>query len=594
MDNYFDLHFHPLTKNHLGAYDEKVPGKRGAAELTKKVEMSKGFMDYTDEVILRMLESQCCLEYLEKGNVRLGIAAISALELGIASSQSFFSDLMKNNLAKPFNRRYFDVVREGEVSYLNLFLREVEQYPKLRKAGELNFLSRYNAAKKQFGRKPRLVFGIEGGHNLCTKKIGNALEYDTFEDFEGNEFFDPKTKSLKDPSEVLKKLVKAFWDAQMDVLYLTLTHLTHIPEQHLATHAFGTKLLKHPSFYPFGNGLSDLGKEVIKTAYTLEDWGIEKKKPELLIDIKHLSLKSRLDLYKLRESTRDNKEGEKDFTKIPLIATHVGVTGYSINDWKDNLNLTKSVNHVDQGIKTIKISTKPKVAGFWGNGTKTEFTYNPCTINLMDEDIIEVVNSEGIIGVGLDVRLLGDESKTASSINNSEFLSTADFVTHFPYTGVRSLGFADAEEIRSEEAWLKPTKKEMHPLSFCFNIVHILAVIGLKANPQKAPEKYICVGSDFDGFIEPLKVCGNSQQMKDLESNLLKWLPIAAKTYQKENGGAADLFNFTKKKEKLKKVVDAILYKNGEDFLKGRGYFDEADSSKKKQLTDTAHANNLS
>ena len=190
-------------------------------------------------------------------------------------------------------------------------------------------------------------------------------------------------------------------------------------------------------------------------------------------------------------------------------------------------------------------------------------------INLMDEDIIEVVNSEGIIGVGLDVRILGYESSTASTIDTSEFITTADFITHFPYTSVQSLDFASAEEIRSEEAWLVPTKKEMHPLSFCFNIVHLLmAVIGLKANPRRKPESYICIGSDFDGFIEPLKICSDSRHMKDLESNLLKWLPVAAKKYQKENGGTADLFDFVKKKEELRKVVAAILYEQRTGFLK--------------------------
>lgn len=594
MDNYFDLHFHPIIKNHLGHYNKNVNAKRGTEELTKAIEMSKAFKDFTDETILRILESQSSVEQLEKGKVSLGVAAISALEFGIASSKSFFSDLMKSNLVKPFDKQYFDVVREGAVSYLNLFLKEVEQYRQLRvlknqkhtKESRLNFLGRFNDSIVPAEKKmPNLVFGIEGGHNLCMKKIGNALVYDKFEDFGDDDFFDPKKLSSKNPADVLGRLVSAFWDAQMDVLYLTLTHLTHIPEQHLATHAFGTKMLKHPSFYPFGNGLSDLGKAVIDKAYSLKAPGRKKVDSKLLIDVKHMSLKSRLDLYEYRK--------DKNYGNIPLIATHVGVTGYSINDWKDNLELKKCVNHVDQGIKTVKIHTRPKVAGYWGSEVKTAFKYNPCTINLMDEDIIEVVNSEGIIGVGLDVRILGYESSTANTIDTSEFITTADFITHFPYTSVQSLDFASAEEIRSEEAWLVPTKKEMNPLSFCFNIVHLLAVIGLKANPRRKPESYICIGSDFDGFIEPLKICSDSRHMKDLESNLLKWLPVAAKKYQKENGGTADLFDFVKKKEKLKKVVAAILYNNGRDFLKQRGYFKDAEQGEQEQQSDTAVATTI-
>ena len=123
----------------------------------------------------------------------------------------------------------------------------------------------------------------------------------------------------------------------------------------------------------------------------------------------------------------------------------------------------------------------------------------------------------------------------------------------------------------------------MHPLSLCFNIVHILAVIKLKSELEKEEDfkNYICIGSDFDGFIEPLKVCGGSQQMKELEANLLKWLPVAAKRYLEENGGADDLFDFTKKKQELEKVVKAILYENGRRFLKDRGYLSDDDTGSK-------------
>ncbi len=567
MDNYFDLHFHPIAKNYLARYDEQISNKREIRELTKAIEMSKGFKDFTDETILRTLESQCCIDYLKDGKVNLGIAAIAALEFGVASSKGFFSDSIKNNLTSPFSKRYFDVVQEGEVSYLNLFLREVEQYMTLKKGKIIGILNHKNTHEYP-EQSLKLGFAIEGGHNLCMKKIGNALEYDGFKDFEKGNVLDPKTIVSKNPAHVLGELVHKFREKGLDVLYLTLTHVTHIPEQHLATHAYATKLLKHPSFYPFGNGISELGLEVIDKAYSLGDKdsakdGTRDKDKVLrpvLIDITHMSLKSRLDLYHYRK--------DKGYSDIPLIASHVGVTGYSINDWKDNLDIQKCANHIDQGIKTVKIYTKPKVAGHWGSSIKEEFTFNPNTINLMDEDIIEVVHSEGIIGVSLNVRILGYESSSKLKMDTFEFITSSDFMTHFPYTSLQSFEYADTEEIQSEEAWLTPAQKEMHPLSFCFNIVHILAVIGLKAKPTLPAEKYICIGSDFDGFIEPLKVCSDSRHMKDLESTLMKWLPVATKRYQKENGGTSDLFDFAKKKKDLEKVVEAILYENGRDFYK--------------------------
>ncbi|MEP3211139.1 MAG: hypothetical protein ABJN95_18270 [Maribacter sp.] len=600
--NYFDLHFHPLAKNHL-APQSKDTYKDG--HLTKPINMSKAFKDYTEETILRRLESQSCIAYLREGHVGLGVAAIAALEFGLAASKGFVADILESNLKKPFDLEYFEAVKEGELSYLNLFLQEVELYrklrdeamPKLQQAGSLNLIKRYpDKQDRKSDSRPKLVFAIEGGHNLCMKKIGNTLEYDEFTSFNNN-FFDPSTvisRERKDPAMLLQKLVGSFRESGMDILYLTLTHLTHIPEQHLATHAFGLKTLKHPSFYPFGNGLTALGKEVIKRAYELKIQNGQHKTTSkqsngkdtdlaapVLIDIKHLSLKSREDLYEFRKKNKYNS--------IPLIASHVGVTGYSIHDWKDNLMLKKCVNHVDQGIKTVKIYTQPKMAGYWGGNIKKEFTFNPCTINLMDEDIIEVANSKGLIGLTLNMDLLGDELNSSKQDDNYEFMTTADFISYFPYNSLKALDYAGKEEMQAEEAWLSPPRRDLHPLNLCYNILHIMAVIGMKTIGNDKPEKFICIGSDFDGFIETTKICSDSRRMKDLEASLLKWLPVAAVKYQKVNGGTKDLFEFTKKKKVLDKVVAAILYENGKNFLEQQGFMvassenSETPQSSKKQ-----------
>lgn len=583
MDNYFDLHFHPVAKNFLSRYHE--PEKEEISTLMETVKMSKAFMDFTDEVALRTLESQCSIEQMKTGKVNFGVAAVSALEFGMVSSKGFFSDLIKSSLTKPFDKYYFEAVREGTVSYLNLFLREVAQYKKLVDEGKVKMYTHKNYREGFSENKPNLMLSIEGGHNLSIKKIGNSLDSDDFENYDSELFFDPKTESSLHPAEVLGRLVEYLRDWNMDVLYLGLTHMTHIPEQHLATHAFGTKRLKHPSFYPFGNGLSDLGKEVVEKAYGLrypvddnpnsnDCEETESRHRPVLIDVKHLSLKSRLDLYELRKGKYEN---------IPLIASHVGVTGYSINDWKDNLDTNRCTNHVDQGIKTVKIYTKPKVAGYHGSNVKTEFVYNPCTLNLMDEDIIEVANSRGMIALGLDVSLLGYESQPTGSYDAYEFLSTADFTYHFRYNSIRSLNFTGLQEIRSEEAWLKPEKNKLHPLSLCFNIVHIVAVIALRTDIED-PWKHICVGSDFDGFIEPLTVCSSSAHMKDLESTLHQWLPVAAEKYREENGGASDLFEFAEKRSVLEKVVQGILYDSGVRFV--TDYF----ATEKKEIEESLEA----
>ena len=574
MNNYFDLHIHPLAKNHLALKPKETSEKNRIEDLVGPVSMSKDFKDYTNETVLRKLESQSCIDYLNEGMVRFGVASVSALQFGMASSKGFFTDILKSGLKKPIAEQYFEMVKEGKVSYLNLLLKEIQQYIDLKEKCDIKYLNRGNAHELNES-VLNLVFAIGGGHNLCMKKIGNALEYDKFENFTKGDFYDPGTIPSKSPADVLESLVDKMREKKLEVLYLTLAQLTHIPEQHLATHAFGTKSMKHPSFYPFGNGLTELGKEVVKRASTLQieveendsktpnnkkgEDGVAKQSAPVFIDVTHLSLKSREDLYEFRR-----KEG---FEKIPLIASHIGVTGYSINGWKHNLEVEKCKNHVDQGIKTIKTYTRPKEAGYWGANDKKGFNFNPNTINLMDEDIIEIANSGGLIGVGLDVDILGYDSNFMDEKDNCEFLTTPDFIHFFPYKSIRLLEYATAEEIRAQESWLEPNRRELHPLSLCFNIVHILAVIGLKTAHKDSAEEYICIGSDFDGFIEPLRVCSDSRNLKNLEACLMKWLPVAAKEYQKVNGGTNDLFEFTKKKKDLEKVVRKILYINGSKFL---------------------------
>lgn len=64
MDNYFDLDFHPVAKKYLARYDDEMSTKRDIGESTKAIATSKVFKDFTDETILRTLESQCCINHL--------------------------------------------------------------------------------------------------------------------------------------------------------------------------------------------------------------------------------------------------------------------------------------------------------------------------------------------------------------------------------------------------------------------------------------------------------------------------------------------------------------------------------------------------
>lgn len=83
----------------------------------------------------------------------------------------------------------------------------------------------------------------------------------------------------------------------------------------------------------------------------------------------------------------------------------------------------------------------------------------------MDEDIIAIVNSGGgLMGLSLDAELLGNTTEALDMEDSCEFISTPDFTHYFPYTSVKTMEHASREQLRAEEAWLKPKGgKYTHP-----------------------------------------------------------------------------------------------------------------------------------
>src|SRR5690606_13176618 len=380
-----------------------------------------------------------------------------------------------------------------------------------------------------------LLVSIEGGHNLYRKKIGQTLEDDIdnpAKNIEDDFYYDLQTSDEVgiNPALSLQRFFKALWKNDMDVVYRCGTDLCHLSALFLATHVFGMKPPRHPTFFPTGNGLTTWGKEVIDACYNMEVKEKNKTvKTPVLVDIKHLGLKSRQDFYHYRK--------EKNY-QIPLVASHMGVTGYTLNEWKNALRADKCKLYNYEGARTVEVQMKRKRCGTWGSFVNNDFTFNPWSINLMDEDIVEVLDSNGLIGLSLDVRILGFQAKVGLNTGEqSEHLSTSDFQSHFPYLRLSNLPAEKLESMAVEaESWLLPTKEDRHPLALCFNIIHIAAV-GIMRSTIENPWKHICIGSDYDGLIEPVKICPDISNIDDLKFNLLKWLPVAADAYQKENGG---------------------------------------------------------
>ncbi len=505
---FIDFHCHPELKTFLSADIEQ-----NRIDCWQKINLGQ-FLELIDRVFLEnILGSQSSLSQLNYSSGTIALAGIYATEKAMVNGDLIrllgFNRNLKEVVRKLKDRNHnniidpdlLDRISMPQTSYFNMF-RETQAH--LLNSQHLNV--RYKVMKSFNDYDPamlNLVLTIEGGHNLCdqadtTTQDGNMVN---------------NLKALR----------------QSGKRYLFMS-LAHVERNSLCTHAFAMKLLKHNDFMPAGQGINPLGERVIKEALT----GI----PRILIDIKHMSLESRKQYYQILER-------EYSSADIPIVISHCGVTGVSWNE--------KPVVCRKKYPDWIKVRYfKPKGL----KGTK----FNPWSINIYDEEIKKIVDSNGLIGLNLDQRILGakqkmpkerDEFFSPDEFNSRDFrlqllkcIRSWDLADLFPDEDLQSYRLrrrvlhilseiiADGpgsgrsshiEEIAELYAQLRqrpPSPRGIKHL--CNNILHIVRVAGDEA------WKHISIGSDFDGLTCPVGSCKDAAEYSNLADGLKSMLPEMA------------------------------------------------------------------
>jgi microsomal dipeptidase-like Zn-dependent dipeptidase len=443
---------------------------------------------------LSIVRSQGSLDQAKEG--RVGLAVVSFISIERPMTSSFLVDHVAH-LFTVLDAKALDFSTYGDS--LDRFQGEIEHLKKSQQLDPANGQSFkiLNSIKEYDEHKLNLIFSIEGGHNL---ESCNGTLLDNF-------------RSLK--------------QSEHRFLYLTLTHMTQFP---LATHAYSMKLIKsNDHFKPAGFGLTDLGKQIIDMAYD------ESIGPRILIDIKHLSLVSRYQFYQYRR--------EKGYQNIPILATHMGVTGIS----RDPRAMVKYWNKEKPPVRRddyVEINyDRPEGIGK-GLFRKTHF--NPWSINLYDEDIVEILDSGGLIGMNMDQRILGADKV------QGEFFSADEL--NYILSGYKDPGHKEEirqGELSDEEEADRDLNETKHLRHLCNNILHIVKVGGPRA------WKKICLGSDFDGLINPINYCTNLTEFPKLEAGLADMLP---QMMEEDTAYDYDQSNIEQK-------IRNIMYDNAVDFL---------------------------
>ncbi|HYE55976.1 MAG TPA: hypothetical protein VD996_14090, partial [Chitinophagaceae bacterium] len=302
-----------------------------------------------------------------------------------------------------------------------------------------------------------------------------------------------------------------------------ITHLQHLP---FGTHASGLQFIDDSLFFPEGSGLTQLGKNIVRKLHD----------NNILVDVKHMAYSTRIALYAERDI--------RGYTQ-PIICTHAGIAGCSWNErfkylrTAPQLVIAPSARNPQQLVRAWQVEhLKKKGHVKPPNSSNAMSAFNLSSINLYDEDIMQIFRSEGLIGISLDQRIVGYPGESIGHTidifpSDVEYIADADAQIFFGTQNPQNLpvfnGNQDEVLKGSEAEDHNMLTVDSHARYFLNQVVHILAVAKKNGHLQKALTQ-ICIGSDFDGLINPIDCCETAesftafrQQLSDIMKETNFW-----------------------------------------------------------------------
>lgn len=507
---FFDFHCHPGLKPQFSR-----PGKKPSPwdHIDAKLALGKGWDIRINSLFNEVLNSQSNLTQLVQNEVRMIGLILHAVENKIAVL------LAEKSIVNKGKVHLIDKVR---LQYLATGVHSFELINE-----ELDFLA-------------TAVSPIPGARFKIVNKASDFVETDANTVYgiiiiEGLHcFFDDPNAT--DSKQKFTQNFTNFTDAHT-VVSMNVCHMQQNP---FCNHAYGIQLFNPAHFFPTGQGITDWGKEVIRLM-------IQKN---ILVDIKHMSLKARIDLYLMLKV----QDVVPRFTQ-PIICTHAGTTGLRFIDRIKYIEKQP----VNLGLAYEVVYLKPKSRFY------DDVYHNCSSINLYDEDIENILLSDGIIGISFDQRILGfadDSGLTHVQVpHDVEYISHLEAGFFFGPTPQNLNVWPDDNNVWASEDFDdldKSLHADLHRKFLVNNIVHILWVASRHAfiGVDKAA-KQICMGTDFDGLINAIDCCKNANGLQRLKNDMRNDL---AKAIHKNGFHTlnADV------------LLDDLFYNNGKHFMLNR------------------------
>ncbi|WP_420149046.1 hypothetical protein [Spirosoma sp.] len=536
---YFDLHCHPTFKYSL-THATGQPVTAIEEPITIQFTgLATRFRGLAMWAFGEPLDSQSCFAQLFEGGSNLISHTIYSLEN--AYTRSSIISLL-GCVSNTLNKAKIDAIRSGVFGYQALAQEQIDTLIELAQnntsigAGgrQLKVINDFSEYDPNDSATLHVILNFEGGHCFYKNQLNSGSTVE---------------------QEIIDNL-KALKQRGLRPLYITLVHHA---QNALANHAFavpsqwagpGTNTDTVGGFNPTGAAITSLGRRFIDVALSEQDG------QPIYIDIKHMSLGSRMDYYDLRKQKYPN---------IPIIASHIGVTGLS---WNDTLHRGQPiVRWVRQRPDYVEVKyndiisfpqTIPQPSPTNPLPAPTSVvTFNPWSINLYDEDITEILASDGLIGLSLDIRILGmgNDGQVAHE-HESERLSLNEQLFSVMRHGNNDFDHLPDTSIQASLA---------HIEYLCNNLLHIVRV-GRKTIGEKVWD-HICLGSDLDGLIVSIEYKNNhhvgASTIPDLRDKLKQTLPRVATKM-----GMSLIVDGSPKEPFLERVLDKFMIGNALRFLK--------------------------
>jgi len=504
---FFDFHCHPGLKPTFSNPDSRPSPWQKLVLMVKIIGMKVGINGLFNEV----LNSQSCLRQMADGNVNLIGLIIHAPEPLIAKALRE-KGIVQSDKIKLLKDQRLKEVASGIMNYTSIkdeikFLEDhaVSDDGNLQTI-ELKFIKKMDEYDENDINTIHAIIIVEGMHSF---------------------FDDPNAPDAKD------QFLLNF--GEFTNLHKVLAvNLCHFQPTEICNHASGMQFLKESYFYPRSKGISDWGIRVIDEIYSRN----------ILIDIKHMSYVSRRQFYQLRDGKYD----------LPLICTHAGIAGISE---QERVKYVYDKPYDNRQVWEI-IYYKPV-------GHLADTYFNCTSINLYDEDIMAILNSNGLIGLSFDQRILGFPNENMlyplTEPTDSEFISKDEAIDFFSLLDPAKAKIWKDESVvlladDFESQLNKYNLADLQLRYFFNNVFHILTVAKNKGYGIAKAAKRICIGTDFDGLINAIDCCKTTDRLASFHGRATHLMPGLLKE--------AGFKNFPLD---VNEFVNGIFFSNAKEFL---------------------------